>query len=577
MNILKPGVALSPLLVVLFFLLSSSSCVSRTSDELTWITSIDLKDPGVQRDRKKFTIVNVTEGQADWDFRIIDSETGDVVVNESSTSPSLSLRTGTYDVLVTAHGLNSLTRHYRRFITVLPKVFTEREADEVIDLSKTEGNSFLRDFNNKVRPGYKIIIKGTYNGRVKFTGLRGTKKKPVHIINQGKVFINAVNNTQPYAVQFSDNNQYIIFDGKADPSIPYGFEITGHPEKSGQIFFIAGEYNRGFELCGVHLKGQQGKTAGASALQLQTSYTPGCNASNWNFEYFLAHHNKIENASSEGMYIGYFTDEARDGGYVPFRLGNVRIFRDTVLNSGWDGIQIASADDFEIHDNYVNGASLSGKRSHSSFISWNSGNAEGWCYRNTFENCAHAASIIYGESGKEAYVYSNLFLEGTYPDNITTPNFFFVKITNEFKDPLLYIFNNTIVTSRIPVKVDYKNMKTDQAMPILFAGNAIILNRLNLKRYPEIAMGSNLTDSLSWKIDNVWRMKEKEAEMKWSYDFRPMEDSPLSSTGFDIRNVIRDVKGGLYDREGYSLSNSAGGYTYGCFSPLRLNNNTQTQ
>ncbi len=567
-------------LLLLAFVQSSSSCISSpaaTTPPLTWIEAIDIAPVNVQRDKKKFTIHNLSRGTAHWEFDVIDSETGSIVASQSGPSPTFLLRPGTYDLIVEAKGINTLTRHFRRMISVLPKTFNEREADEVIDLSSLKGNSFTRDFENKVRPGYKILIKGTFNGRVKFTGLKGTRKKPVHIINKGKVFIHAVNNSSPYAFQFSDNIQYVLFDGKADPNIPYGFTITGHPEKSGQIFFIAGEFNRGFEMCGVNLQGRQGKTAGAAAVQLQTSYTQACNADNWNFEYFSAHHNKIENASSEGMYIGYFTDEARDGGNSPFRLGQVLIFRDTILNSGWDAIQVASADEFEIHDNFVDGASLSGKRSHSSFISWNSGNRKGWCYRNTFKNCAHAASIICGETGKEAYVYTNLFIEGTYPENITTPNFFFAKITNEFTDPVLYLFNNTIITSRIPVKVDYKTIRADHPMPVLFAGNAIVMNRINLKRYPEIAMGSNLTDSAHWTVDNVWRMEDRQAELNWDNQYYPEIGSPLFTSRFSIQTVMPEIKGGFYDHDGYPMEHPEHGLSFGCFSPRNTEKKTQPQ
>src|SRR5215207_6724168 len=98
MNILKLKVLSGPLLVVLTFFLSSLSCASKMREDLSWISGIELQDPGVQREKSKFTIVNLTKGKADWDFRIIDSETGDVVANESSTSPTLTLRTGTYDV-----------------------------------------------------------------------------------------------------------------------------------------------------------------------------------------------------------------------------------------------------------------------------------------------------------------------------------------------------------------------------------------------------------------------------------------------------------------------------------------------
>jgi hypothetical protein len=555
--------------IPLFLFLQSffSSCASPTpQDSLSFVSKIEIEVNGIQRDKSLFTINNLTEGNAHWVWEIVDSETGKIADASAKKNPSFSLHAGVYDIRLIASGRNTLTRHFRRRITVLPKVFTERNADEVIDLSRVREDVLMKDYGNKKRPGYKILIKGKINGRIRITGLRGTKKNPVHIISKGQVEVNASNENSPYAWQFSDDNQYVLLDGTADPEVNYGFVVRGHPTKSGQVLFIAGQFNKGFEVCGVHLIGHQGETYGAAAVQLQTSFTEACNAGNWNFEYFKFHHNKIEKASSEGMYVGYFTDEIRDTGHTPYRLGNVHIYRDTIVQSGWDAIQIASADEFEVHDNYINGASLSGKRSHSSFLSWNSGNKAGWCYRNTFINCAHGASVIFGESGKDAYIYSNLFVEGKFPETINTPAFFFSKVYNSTQDVGLYIFHNTIITSRISAKVDYRNEKPGKGIPVLFAANAIVQNRLNLKKYPEIAMGSDLRDSTSWTIENIWRMKDHEDELKFDSTYRPAPGSPLLNLNFDIRKHIPKLMGGFYDRDGYPLKHSVSGYTAGCFS-----------
>jgi hypothetical protein len=575
---LKPLKGIFLFLIPLILVLQSFfSCAHPAeTDSLTKIERIEIEVKGIQREKTSFSIINKTEGKAHWLWEIVDAEDGDVVEASTRKDPTFSLSAGIYDLRLIASGKNTLVRHYRRCITVLPKTFNERQADEVIDLSEIHEETLVKDYVNKKRPGYKILIKGTFNGRIKITGLRGTRKHPVHIINKGQVEINSVNENSPYAWQFSDDNQYILLDGKADPKIPYGFIVRGHPSKSGQVLFIAGQYNRGFEVCGANIIGQQGITQGAAAIQLQTSYTQECNADNWNFEYFRFHHNKIERASSEGMYIGYFTDEKRDTGFTPFRLGSVLIFRDTIINSGWDAIQIASADQFEVHDNYVDGASISGKRSHSSFISWNSGNKTGWCYRNTFRNCAHGASVIFGESGKDAFIYSNLFIEGKFPSTITTPAFFFSKVNNSTEDVGLYIFHNTILTSRISAKVDYKNDKS-AGIPVLFAANAILQNRVNLKKYPEIAMGSDLKDSVSWTIQNVWRMQDEEKELRWDSQYRPKANSPLLNVDFDIKKHIPKLMGGFYDRDGYPLKHETAGYTAGCFSAYQISKDPKTE
>jgi hypothetical protein len=535
-----------------------------------WISSINVSVEGVQREGVAFQVKNITKGNAQWKWEIYASENDSLVATSSEKSPTFSLPLGQYDLLATAVGKNTLKRHFRRLITVLPPPFTEQQADEVIDLSLVKENSIIKDYHKDLRPGYKIMIKGTYHGRFKITGLHGTRQKPVHIINKGQVVINATNDDFPYAMQWSGDIQYVLFDGKADPSIPYGFKITGHPTRAGQVFFIGGELNKGLEMCGVHIVGRQGITPGAAGIQVQPTYTSICNADNWSFEYLRIHHCKIEEASSEGLYLGYFTDDPRDNGFTAYRLGKVLLYRDTIVNSSWDAIQIASADEFEIHDNYVDRASMAGKTPQSSFISWNGGNINGYCYRNTFKNAAHAASVWFGRRGKNAYIYSNLFVEGTYPPSVNTNNFFYSNLNNIYQRTGLYIFNNTIRTTRMACKVAYVNQKDSTGIPVVFAGNAIVVGMLNLKKYPEIAMGSKLQDSTRWTINNQWRKLENENELKVDQRYHPQASSPLLTSTFDVRKSFSHLKGGYYDHDGYPLEKPDHTYSYGCYSGYEL-------
>ena len=566
---MKCSLSFLPLLLLLQCCLFACAAGSLNG---TPVETIEIRADNVQRDGVPFKIENLSTGDAYWEWQIIDAEDGSIEEISNDFSPNLSLNKGRYDVLVTAkNGDHKITRHFRRYITVLPKVFTAREADEVIDLSKIKADDYIKNYGNKRRPGYKILIKGTYSGRIKITGLKGSKKHPVHIINEGQVEINAANPRMPYAWLWSDDNQYILVDGKADPKIPYGFIVRGHKQKAGQIFFVGGVFSRGFEVCGLNIIGTQGERDGAAAIQVQTTYTPTCNANNWSFEYLHIHNCKIERANTEGMYLGYFTDDVRDTGFAPYRLGQVLVYRDTIVKAGWDGVQITAADVFEVHDNYVEGTGLGGKRNHSSSISWNGGNKAGYCYRNTFTDSQGGASVFFGKTGKEAFMYSNLFVDSyVRNDSAKSVNYSFSKLYNEFADVGLYAFHNTIISERISFKVDYRNSKPDQPIPMIYAANAIVTNLLNKKKYPEIAMGNNLQDSSSWVIQNVWRMRSDRKELKLSDTYRPMEGSPLLNFNFDIQKHIPKLKGGFYDRDGYPLKHEELGYTSGCFSAYQL-------
>lgn len=557
-----------PLKLLLLLLLPAISAYSQDA----FFTEINIEVGTVQRENKPFTIKNLNKEKGRWEWRVFDSENDSVpLFTSQEKEPTFSLPKGHYDILVTANGANTLSRHFRRIITVLPPVFTEQEADEVIDLSAADTSNLVKDYKNVVRPGYKILMKGTFNGRIKITGLRGTREKPVHIINGGQVVINSTNDAAPYALQWNGHNQYILIDGKATPGIPYGFKITGHPSKPGQVFFIGGEFNKGFDLCGVRIVGRQGITEGASCIQVQPTYSPACNASNWNFEYFTVNNSRLEEASNEGFYIGYFTDKIQQNGNAPYRLGKVLIYRDTVVNSGWDAIQVGSADMFEVHNNYVESAGLAASPNHSSFFSWNDGNAKGYCYRNTFRNAVIAFSIGYGRTGGEAYIYNNLLIEGKHPDSVRGQAFIFSKLDNQYRNISVHIFNNTIVTGKKALKLLYRKTVKDTPIPITFAGNAILMGKKNERKFPDLDIDYGMPDSAAWTVKNVWRLVPQKSELQWTADYRPASlTSPLTAYSFNVAKEFPSLPGGFYDHDGYPMYIENKGYTYGSFSALKL-------
>lgn len=527
-----------------------------------------LSTPGIQRVNMPFVLSAEPSGIYNW--QIFRSDNDSLVASFREASPSVTLTAGAYDVLVSDG--KERTRHFRRRITVLPPVFSETEADEVIDFSPPKDTgSVVRDYENKVRPGYKILIKGSLKGRLKISGLRGTKDNPVHIMNDGAVVIQGSGN-KAYPWTWDGNNQYILLDGCAAPGIRYGFTVIGNPVKGAQTFMIGGEFNKGFEIAGLQVLGQFGRAPGAAAIQVQTSYTPACNATNWNFEYFKVHHTRVERANTEGFYIGYATDAPRDNGLTAYPMGQVLLYRDTIVDSGWDALQIASADEFEIHDNFIKGSALANKKNQRSFFSWNDGTLKGYCYRNSFYDCKHGVAIGYGYRGREAFIYNNLFVEGKKtapPDSARLPGFFYAKLHNQHQRVGLYIFNNTVITSLLPCKISYKNIYTTEGIPLVFAGNALVMGLKNPRKKPEISIEKPVSrDSASRIIDNRWAMRNQPEPLQLgTEDYRPASaTSPLLQASFDVKARFPALKGGYYDRDGYPMQNDSKQFTFGCFS-----------
>jgi len=295
------------------------------------------------------------------------------------------------------------------------------------------------------------------------------------------------------------------------------------------------------------------------------TYSVACNASNWSFEYFHAHHNKIEEATNEGFYIGYFTDH-KDSVLRPYRLGEVLIYRNNITNSGRDGIQIASADIFEVHDNYIDFSGKDGARNHNSAFSWNDGNIKGYCYRNTFKNASQAFAIFFGHTGKEAYVYSNLLIQGSFPKTARTDAFNYAVADNTTQPVGIYIFNNTMKSNNLALRVKYKNV-SGESIPILFAANALTIGKTIPKYYPDLDIGKNHADSTSWTVNNVWQLDSLDNKKIMLENFKPAsKNSELFKKDFDVLKLVPSLKGGYYDHDGYPYETGSDVHAFGCYS-----------
>src|SRR5690606_6509962 len=185
---------------------------------------------------------------------------------------------GMHDLLLTVSRTNALDRYIARAVSVLPAPFTEGEADVVFDLDAVQAgtfsnplgdasiagngtNNFAYDFNDVVRAGLKIYVKGSYSGRINFIGLRGTLASPVRIQcdTAARATFEATNASQPYAWQFTTGNQYILIDGSACLVNDYGFLLEGYKASAtaGQMLFFSGSAQKGFEITGVECNGRK--------------------------------------------------------------------------------------------------------------------------------------------------------------------------------------------------------------------------------------------------------------------------------------------------------------------------------
>src|SRR4051812_7973719 len=82
------------------------------------IKSIEISVNEIQRENKSFKILNKSKGTAQWQWQIFLSHNDSLISTSIEKNPSFQLPRGSYDILATAKGSNTLKRHFRRKITV---------------------------------------------------------------------------------------------------------------------------------------------------------------------------------------------------------------------------------------------------------------------------------------------------------------------------------------------------------------------------------------------------------------------------------------------------------------------------
>jgi len=203
-----------------------------------------------------------------------------------------------------------------------------------------------------VRPGDTICLSAGQKTYLILSHLQGTKENPIVVTNtDGQVLIG---NAPNYGVKF-DSCSHIKFSGKGISSLPYGIKINATP---GTGLSVDG-MSTNIEIEGVEIS-----NTGISGLVAKTE--PDCSFTSTRDKFTLRelkiHDNYIHHTGDEGMYIGSskykngqtVTCDGHDTILFPHLLRGVYIYNNRVEFTGWDGIQVSSADSgCFIHDNQV--------------------------------------------------------------------------------------------------------------------------------------------------------------------------------------------------------------------------------
>jgi hypothetical protein len=206
-------------------------------------------------------------------------------------------------------------------------------------------------------PGDTLFLIGGTRNSMRIDDLRGDSLNPIVICNKNsKVTI-----TQPvggYVGMAFSYCRYVKVSGKNNAALAYGIHITQIP--AGSAFSI-NNYSSNFEVEGLEIS-----RIYSSGFVAKTDPTCSNYTSYGAFVMFdiQLHHNYIHHVGNEGFYLGN-TGYADGAGIrmscsgasfflLPHKIVGIKVYENIVDSTGWDGIQVASAEQVEIYNNYIN-------------------------------------------------------------------------------------------------------------------------------------------------------------------------------------------------------------------------------
>lgn len=309
------------------------------------------------------------------------------------------------------------------------------------------------DWNNPafqdIKPGDTVCLQAGNWDYIQLKDFHGTKEKPIVFINSGGVVII---NTDHFVGIKIGGCSHIVFTGSGDPKAQYGFRILKVSKGAGMGI---DDYSTDIEVTRVEIS--HTLLGGVYAKTDPTCNNLGATRDKFVMRNFSFHDNYVHDVADEGLYIGNshysgltLNCNGRDTTVYPHVMKGVFIYNNLVENTGWDGIQVSSADSgCQIRDNAINFDSQAGVNGQMSGILIGGGSI---CktYNNKITNGKGDGIDIFGMGNFD--VFNNLIVDaGKYylpgqPDKMKHGIYLGKVVTTTHA--VMGIYNNTIVSPK---------------------------------------------------------------------------------------------------------------------------------
>lgn len=310
-----------------------------------------------------------------------------------------------------------------------------------------DGGAYINGTSMSVKAGDTVCIQAGNYKYIQFMNFTGTAAKPIVFINCGGQV--KIGSGGSYGFIFN-NVKYFKVTGTGS-SDKYGFSVNGVSTRL-NVGLAMGKGCTDYEGDHMEITG--------SEVGVMAKVNPDCETAN-QYPYFAIRNVKlhdlyIHDVTGEGMYVGNTapngTEVTCDDGTVknvlPPRIYGLRIYNVITANTGWDGIQVASApQDVEIYNNKVSNFGTTNKGSQQAGIILG-GETNGKVYNNTVVKGTGNGIEIFGIG--LCQVYNNIIADAGWDGTTVRQDALFADdrpTKNNYVPLKLYAFNNTIINS----------------------------------------------------------------------------------------------------------------------------------
>lgn len=382
-------------------------------------------------------------------------------------------------VTTTRSGYPDLDRYFYGEITCVKDVFTEDEADLVIDLTGETGQLNYDGSWTTDRPGYKIFVKGSCTG-CRFNPYYWRSSQDDNPVTFQFDNVTITNSTFNFTPGPCEN---VIFNGLANPSVEHGIKLVKSSGSDQCFILTSSDGTRGgrrYTFLGIHVDNGS-NSIGGTGIQVSTSDATNFNYSNYVLEGVIFKHCKVENTRDEGFYILHFTDfDDNSNGRRHAPGSDFLIFDNDIGPVGNEGIQFGSCFDCEVFGNRISNWGTRNESAHRNAIQWSGGNQNSAAYANLCIGQRNLFTGFTGQSGLTNEIFSNVwYTTGKVSAGVN----FMLQVQENNTDDNLYwgIFNNTaIIADGIPYSLYNATGGTAPSAtvfdPLVLANNIIITN-----------------------------------------------------------------------------------------------------